>query len=542
MTNNNFKFHVPFDLKKSEETTSGEMRIAGIASTPNSDRQGDSIVQDGMDITEFLNHGFFNYDHDNTKIIGYPDKDKCKFTAEGLYVEGILLKGVPLAEDIYNAAVALQKSGAPRKFGFSVEGQILQRDDKGSILKAKVYHIAVTPMPVNPDCTWETLVKSFAGYSEKVGSPVLKTESLEQDELKEDITGGNDVCSVLNELENCVLNGGSTAVAVDTAKSKLANEKLSKGESLRYLQLVKGLSLADALKVITQGGQQMSKDNLKKSLEELEADSEILSKSMETELDGEKEEEKAEPSEISQGAKDTPEEVEEGKNEPTDAEKSEETAKEDEEEEEEEESEVAKLEKSLMMDILKDPALEKSVNMSTLLKSLVEGIVTAMTVSSMDLQKSIKAQDENSEALIKSLLPLMKSNAALVQMTAKSEELLKSQSSLIEVQSKALVESQELVKSLETKIDKITESLENFSRTSDMRKSVASSFQDKSFADSTGVSAPEKILSKSEISGILLDELKKGNPIVTTMDVMKADAGGELSPQILSLVKSVASR
>ena len=164
LVDDNFSFFMPVDVVKSEnpETAEPEMRIAGFASTSAPDREEDVIIQKGLDISDFLDYGFLNYDHDSTKIVGYPDKEKTRLTPQGFWVEGILLPGVELAKSIWNTAVALKKSNSGRKLGFSIEGKTLKRDVLGRIVKAKVYHVAVTGTPVNSTCTWDALVKSFS--------------------------------------------------------------------------------------------------------------------------------------------------------------------------------------------------------------------------------------------------------------------------------------------------------------------------------------------------------------------------------------------
>ena len=148
-------------MKKSHEDQK-VMRIQGLASTPDLDRDNEEIVQEGLDISDFVNHGFFNLDHDNSIILGYPDKEKTHITPEGLFVDGYLLD-TPKARDIWETAVALQKSNAPRKMGFSVEGEVLNRDKRGKITKAKIMNVAITPTPVNPHATWDAIVKSMTG-------------------------------------------------------------------------------------------------------------------------------------------------------------------------------------------------------------------------------------------------------------------------------------------------------------------------------------------------------------------------------------------
>ena len=131
--NLNVSFFVPFeiDLEKSADGE-GERRIRGYASTPVLDRQNEEVLQKGLDISDFLNYGWFNYDHDNSRIIGYPDKQNTRIDGKGFYVEGTILKGVALADQVWELAKALQKSGAPRRMGFSVEGKILEKTDGGS--------------------------------------------------------------------------------------------------------------------------------------------------------------------------------------------------------------------------------------------------------------------------------------------------------------------------------------------------------------------------------------------------------------------------
>ena len=167
--NDNVKFSVDLDILKSEQGESdGEWRIGGYASTSDQDRQGDEIVQKGIDYSDFVNYGYFNFDHDNSKILGYPDKEKCRIDNKGFYVEGVLLKGVDLAKAVWETAVALKKSGAPRKAGFSVEGKVLKRNELGKIIKAKIYNVAITFNPVNTQCSWEALCKSFTDNPEEI--------------------------------------------------------------------------------------------------------------------------------------------------------------------------------------------------------------------------------------------------------------------------------------------------------------------------------------------------------------------------------------
>lgn len=234
-----FSFCLPFDVLKSTDANSDEWRIGGYASTSSEDRQGDEIVQKGLDYDDFVNYGWFNFDHHNDQILGYPDKDKCKIDSHGFYVEGTLLKGVEAAKNMWETALALQKSGANRKLGFSVEGKVLQRNALGKIVKAKIYNVAITPNPVNTSCTWDALVKSFttnkddiekaleAGHGDTNGSAIIP-ESLE---------------SAFKTLSYAIGDDEEAKNHMSELRKKLLNKQdITKSEFILYLQLTKGLS------------------------------------------------------------------------------------------------------------------------------------------------------------------------------------------------------------------------------------------------------------------------------------------------------------
>lgn len=252
MSSDLFNFFVPMDVVKSGDESKPEMRIGGYASTSDKDRQDDQIVQKGLDISDFVNFGYLNYDHDNRIILGYPDKTATRIDSHGFYVEGILLPDIPLAKSIWDTALALKKSNAPRKLGFSIEGKTLQRDANGKIVKAKVYNVAVTANPVNTSCTWDALVKSFtddadavtkameAGYTANIGEVTngasLKPESLE---------------SAFRVLAKAIGGDEEASKALMSLKDRLELSKsLDMDEMALYLQLTKGLSRGQAIEVI----------------------------------------------------------------------------------------------------------------------------------------------------------------------------------------------------------------------------------------------------------------------------------------------------
>lgn len=254
---NDFNFYLPaeIDICKSDDNE-GERRIRGYASNEFRDRQDELIVQKGLDISNFVNFGWFNYDHKNDCILGYPDKEKTKITKKGFYVEGTLLKGVPLADKMWNLALSLKKSNAPRKLGFSVEGKILKRSDSGKILKAEIYNVAITPNPVNPTATWEAVCKSFNDEEEE---DFVTEESIDKSEAGYEvkINEENNGSSLKKEsLETSFKKVAALNDDTDEAKERkknlresLINKSLDVNEAILYLQVYKGLSKADATQI-----------------------------------------------------------------------------------------------------------------------------------------------------------------------------------------------------------------------------------------------------------------------------------------------------
>jgi hypothetical protein len=197
-----------FFIEKSEDAYNSR-KIAGIMSTERKDRQGEIVKADGLDFEEFLSHGHFNDNHSQatSAIVGYPEKaeyhdslhefnPKLRGVA-GWTCEGYILKGTQRADAIWELAKALA-SVPNRKLGFSIEGKVLRREDK-TIEKAKIRNVAITNCPVNTDCSWNILEKSFyepevaiksmsAGYgvspATQSGGGALRVESLDSDAKK----------------------------------------------------------------------------------------------------------------------------------------------------------------------------------------------------------------------------------------------------------------------------------------------------------------------------------------------------------------------
>jgi hypothetical protein len=146
-------------LEKSEEEgqDKGKAKIQGVISSECVDYQGDVIRQDGLDFSYFMRSGFLNDDHKSGPgaVVGEPVRI---FRTEvngkpATAMEGFLYLDKPRAREIYETAKAIRDCNGSRRLGFSIEGQVVERDpgNPKHILKARVLHVAVTHAPVNPD-------------------------------------------------------------------------------------------------------------------------------------------------------------------------------------------------------------------------------------------------------------------------------------------------------------------------------------------------------------------------------------------------------
>lgn len=162
-----FTFEIPFEAFTKAGEKGKERRIGGIISTESVDRQGEVLLQDGLDFSYFLKNGWFNDNHSKktTDILGYPMTVR-KVNHNGKpahYVEGYLLEGYPPADEVWRLAQSLQKTN--RRLGFSVEGAVRRRAESPSgtaiVASALVRNVAITNCPVNTDTGLDVLTKSL---------------------------------------------------------------------------------------------------------------------------------------------------------------------------------------------------------------------------------------------------------------------------------------------------------------------------------------------------------------------------------------------
>lgn len=235
MKKNEFNFFVPLnDIEKGKDKSGNKiLKIAGIASTDDTDSDEENLEVSGFDVKPFLEKGFLNYNHrskDNpAAIIGEPTKAEVR--GKKLYIEGELYSDSKTARQVYDLAKILQKSKRGRRLGMSIEGKVLERDsvNQKRITKAVITGCAITPVPKNP----HTLAEIIKG--EGVGEPhefeIVKSEKQADGGMVEyilDITDENGNRITVDKDFNTTIVKKSISTAEGSGKA-LARESVDGG-------------------------------------------------------------------------------------------------------------------------------------------------------------------------------------------------------------------------------------------------------------------------------------------------------------------------
>jgi hypothetical protein len=230
MTNDsNFKFIIPAELEKS---ANGDWKVRGLASTNNLDRQGERILQEGLDLTPIdQKRGVINYDHlsgpENTigLLDGYTQTNK------GLYIEGRLFKNHTKAKAIYEIMSSLNKADHGR-MGISVEGKIIERDplNPSVIKKCRINAVALTLNPVNVD-TYVDIVKSMNASQTVEFNSIEQAQNLEV-KSEEPMFTSTQVVSII-EKALAITTGNALAPNTRTGGDALGQEELDSKKKLK---------------------------------------------------------------------------------------------------------------------------------------------------------------------------------------------------------------------------------------------------------------------------------------------------------------------
>lgn len=195
----NFKFWVPATIEKGipdKKTGKTAWKFKGIASTADTDTDGENLIPQGFDLSYFLSDGFVNWNHQSKNnpaaIIGEPTFAEIR--PEGMYVEAELYQNSKVAESVWELGQVLDKSSKTRKLGFSIEGKVLQKDplNEKRITKAKITGLAITPSPKNKQ-TFADIIKGDISDNvwEYEETGVTETDLIVEKGMIIDITGEN---------------------------------------------------------------------------------------------------------------------------------------------------------------------------------------------------------------------------------------------------------------------------------------------------------------------------------------------------------------
>ena len=146
--------------------------FTGTASTEDQDREGEVLIQKGLDFTPFIDYGEFNWNHMAHAIVGYPVGKKAWFEEKCWKAEGMIIRGLPITPKYDTDMVIqqhnqLQKAQTGRGLRMSVEGHVQKRGKKENCVeKATIFNIALTFKPQNPKCSLDLLAKAMNGAAE----------------------------------------------------------------------------------------------------------------------------------------------------------------------------------------------------------------------------------------------------------------------------------------------------------------------------------------------------------------------------------------
>lgn len=241
---------VPIDIdssiaksEESEKVGTGEWYVRGYASTPHLDLQGDIVQPAGIDIDYFVKSGWINYEHkqDAKYVVGVPT-DNCHVDfRKGLFVEARLLKDNPYAQEMWDLANSIKKSGVDRKIGFSIEGVIKKRNDRDNriVEELTIRNVALTKNPANPHATWETFMKSWTTGHEVNPTEMSNASALRTEQLAQAITTLTHLSKIGSPQEKDRMWSEATKYLEKAGRRNEESDKL-------ILQLARGVSRKDA--------------------------------------------------------------------------------------------------------------------------------------------------------------------------------------------------------------------------------------------------------------------------------------------------------
>jgi hypothetical protein len=516
LNNDSYSLFVPIEdhdlLKSVSIDENGDYIVQGVMTSDAVDEEDDSITPEGMDCSYFLTKGWIKYEHGNKpeQFIGEPIEVKVgRFehptlmkSVNGIFVKGRLFAQRSLTKSAIEAMNDLQKSNTKRRMGWSIEGNVKKRNDKGKIVKSVLRNVVLTMNPVNTT-TWAELAKSFAKDHELdidmekamdiAGAAEITPQSLEGSKKKKTDPQDDWINHFRDFVKKALVEKSFRSTftrSAEDAELLAFGEAIAKGldmeEADEFASYIAGKHTLLKSLVINFGGENMSAEAENKLASLLDADLEELKKSIELE----DEEEDFEDDEELEKAIGEDEDDSEGDDE--------ETGDEGEEEEEGDDDED-------------DEHVQKSIG-SNLRKSLAEEHGQAFEVS--DFLSSIADEiGYGIEGMEKSLMNVTKQNNAIV----------KALGGFGEVMQKAL----DKIESLEAQNDELTKSLSEVMNRPVGRKGVVNQREVQTLSKSVNTGGQAKgNYTRSQISDILVKSAIAGD--IPNSAVSRFEAGVSL--------------
>lgn len=190
-------FETPLFLVKSAsddvDSPDYNPRFGGIASSENTDVDGDSILRKMLDVSYIAKRGYVNWDHSRApadqlgfvtkaEVIGQGDVARYEdmlqvplHKSASLFVQGMFYKHSTKAQEVMKLLKSIP-AGQDGAVGMSVEGGVLRSKD--GVVKAIVRGVAITPAPAHPDTLCRMMKSLSLGVSSSVEGTAIEEAML----------------------------------------------------------------------------------------------------------------------------------------------------------------------------------------------------------------------------------------------------------------------------------------------------------------------------------------------------------------------------
>lgn len=163
--NQKFRFFTPInDFVKAKDNEGNEIyKVGGLISDSTEDADGEFLDYNGFDFSDF---SLINWNHSKhpKDIIGEPESWKIE-PGKGVFMEGYIYPDSEVGKEAVKLMKTLKKSKRGNKLGWSIEGQVQERDiiNPKKVTKAKITAVALCPFPKNGNTFADLIQKGFTG-------------------------------------------------------------------------------------------------------------------------------------------------------------------------------------------------------------------------------------------------------------------------------------------------------------------------------------------------------------------------------------------